>query len=85
MTRPQDREITMYGTTWCSDCTRSKRFLDGNRVPYTWINIDEQPEAAALVLRINRGKSIVPTIVFPDGSLLAEPSDAELGRKLGIA
>ncbi|MBI4496407.1 MAG: NrdH-redoxin [Chloroflexi bacterium] len=77
--------ITMYGTTWCPDCTRSKRLLDRHQVPYTWVNIDEDPTAAALVMRLNQGRRIVPTIVFPDGSVLAEPSDPELARKLGLA
>ena len=36
------------------------------------------------MLELNDGKRIIPTIVFPDGSLLVEPSDAELARKLGL-
>lgn len=78
-------DIIMYGATWCPDCTRSKRLLDRHRVAYRWINIDEEPDAADLVMRLNLGKRIVPTIVFPDGSLLAEPSDAQLASKLGLA
>jgi hypothetical protein len=28
---------------------------------------------------------VIPTIVFADGSVLSEPSDAELAAKLGLA
>ncbi len=79
---PADAELIVYGTTWCGDCHRSRRFLDQNRVPYHWIDVDEHPEAAALIRWLNGGRRKVPTIVFPDGSVLIEPSNAELGRKL---
>ena len=41
-----EAEILMYATTWCPDCARSKRLLDKHNVKYTWINIEEVPEAA---------------------------------------
>jgi thioredoxin reductase (NADPH) len=77
-------EIKVYGAPWCPDCRRSKRFLGEHRIPYDWIDIDRDPAAAAFVREKNRGKQIIPTIVFPDGSFLAEPTDAELADKLGL-
>ena len=77
-------EIIVYGTTSCPDCRRSKRYLERQNVPYTWVNINEQPDAAQTVMRINGGSRSVPTIVFPDGSVLVEPSDRDLGSKLGL-
>lgn len=77
-------DIKVYGAPWCPDCRRSKQFLGEQRIPYDWIDIDQEPEAAALVREKNGGKQIIPTIVFPDGSFLAEPSNAELARKLGL-
>ncbi len=77
--------ITMYGTTWCPDCIRSKRLLDRHAITYTWVNIEEVPEAAGLVRRLNHGMQVVPTIVLPDGTTLAEPSDKELAQALGLA
>jgi glutaredoxin len=78
-------QIVFYGTTWCPDSRRSQRFLDSHRVSYQWIDIDKDPEASAYVQRVNRrGYRSVPTILFPDGSILVEPSDAELARKLGL-
>jgi len=77
-------DVTVYGAPWCPDCRRSKRFLGEQRIPYDWVDIDRDPAGAALVREKNRGKQIIPTIVFPDGSFLVEPSNAELARKLGL-
>ena len=76
--------ITIYGTTWCPDCHRSKQFLSEQRLRYAWVDIEQHPEAQAYVEQINDGKRIVPTIVFEDGSFLVEPSNAELAKKLGL-
>jgi thioredoxin reductase (NADPH) len=76
--------IIVYGTTWCPDCRRSKQFLAENRIQYTWVDIEQDPVAMAEVEQINDGKRIVPTIVFPDGSVLLEPSNEELAARLGL-
>lgn len=78
-------EIKVYGAPWCPDCRRSKQFLNELRVPYVWIDIDKDPGAAQFVRSVNNGKQIIPTIVFADGSFLAEPGNDELARKLGLA
>ena len=77
--------ITVYGTTWCADCRRSKALLDAHHLDYDWVDLEEHPEHIDTVLDRNDGKRIIPTIVFDDGSHLAEPTDAELAEKLGIA
>ncbi len=78
------QRIIVYGTYWCPDCRRSKKFLGEQFVPFEWIDIEQDREAEATVLRLNEGKRIIPTIVFEDGSFLVEPSNAELARKLGL-
>ncbi len=78
-------EILMYATTWCPDCARSKRLLDKHNVTYTWINIEETPEAADTVRQLNDGAQVIPTIVLPDGRVLTEPSDKELSAALGLS
>ena len=80
-----DAKITVYGAPWCPDCKRSKQFLGEHRVPYTWVDIDQDEEGRKHVQQVNDGKQIMPTIVFEDGSVLVEPSDAELAAKLGIS
>jgi thioredoxin reductase (NADPH) len=74
----------MYGTVWCSDCKRAKKFFGEQRVHYDFIDIDEDPQGLKVVEEVNDGKQIIPTIVFDDGSTLVEPSNAELARKLGL-
>lgn len=76
--------ITVYGASWCPDCRRAKQFLGEQRVHYAWVDIEQEPEHVALVERVNNGKRIIPTIVFEDGSILVEPSNAELAAKLGL-
>lgn len=80
----REKPLIVYGTPWCPDCRRSKQFLGEHRVPYDYIDIDQDPAAQAEVMRINRGNRSVPTIVFPDGSSLTEPSNEELAKKLGL-
>ncbi|RJQ53868.1 MAG: pyridine nucleotide-disulfide oxidoreductase [Desulfobacteraceae bacterium] len=77
-------KITLYGAHWCPDCRQSKQFLGEHQIPYTWVDIEEDPAGEAAVLALNRGKRIIPTIVFEDGSRLVEPSNAELAAKLGL-
>ena len=77
-------KIKVYGALWCGDCRRSKALLDRNEIDYKWIDTDDDPEAHAYVVQVNDGKRRIPTIVFDDGSILAEPSDFELAAKLGI-
>ena len=77
--------ITVYGALWCPDCRRSKQFLAEHRIPYRWVDIEQEPEAQDTVRQLNDGRQIIPTIVFDDGgSILAEPSNAELAARLGI-
>ena len=74
--------IKIYGVFWCGDCRRAKKYFDQNNIDYEWINIDINKSGAEYVKQINRGKRIIPTIVFQDGSILVEPSNLELEQKL---
>lgn len=79
-----ENKLIVYGTTWCGDTRRTRSLLDRNNIPYEWVDIDKDHEAEQFVLSVNRGFRSVPTIVFPDGSRLTEPSDTQLKLKLGI-
>ena len=78
-------EIELYGASWCPDCRRAKKFLADQRVSYVYHDIEQRPELVEVVEEKNDGKRTIPTIVFPDGSHLAEPSNEELADKLGIS
>jgi thioredoxin reductase (NADPH) len=77
-------DIVVYGAPWCPDCKRAKKFLAEHRVPYEWVDIDQNPEGLAYVERLQDGGRTIPTIAFPDGSHLIEPGDDELAAKLGL-
>lgn len=79
-----ESQIKLIGADWCPDCRRSKTFLSQQRIAYEYINMELSPEAQAQVEQINGGKRIIPTILFPDGSFLVEPTNDELADKLGI-
>ncbi len=79
-----DAKIKMYGTYWCSDCKRSKKFLGEQRVHYDFINIEEDVEGQTFVRELQNGGMSIPTIVFEDGSFLIEPTNAQLAAKLGL-
>jgi thioredoxin reductase (NADPH) len=79
-----DEMIRVYGASWCPDCRRAKRFLGDQRIAFEWHDIDTDPDGVGIVQQRNEGKNIIPTIVFPDGSHLAEPSNEELAEKLGL-
>ena len=79
-----DTKITVYGAPWCPDCKQAKQFLGEQRVAYSWVDIDQDEDARSYVQQVNNGRQIIPTIVFEDGSVLVEPSNAELAAKLGI-
>jgi len=74
--------IVIYTTRWCGDCLRSKSVLMSNDVSYTEIDIETDPQASEKVESLNKGLRVVPTIVFPDKSILSEPSNSELETKL---
>ena len=73
--------IIMYSTQYCSDCLRAKAFFDANNIPYTRVLLEGNHEATEFVMKVNNGYRSVPTIIFPDGSILVEPSWQELRDK----
>jgi mycoredoxin len=77
-----ENTIIIYGTTWCPDCVRAKNVFSKKGIEYTWINISDDMEARAYVEKVNQGSRSVPTIIFEDGDILVEPSNAELKNKL---
>jgi mycoredoxin len=78
MTQP----LTMYTTTWCGYCRRLKRQLAADGIEMTEVDIEQDPAAAEFVMSVNGGYQTVPTVVFPDGSALTNPSAAMVKERL---
>ena len=75
-------QIVMYSVEWCPDCRRAKFFFKRKGVEYLEINVDKDKQAEAFVKEQNNGNRSVPTIFFPDGSKLVEPSNNALEVKI---
>jgi mycoredoxin len=76
-------QFTMYSTPWCGYCHRLKSQLDRAGIEFEVVDIERQPEAAAIVERVNSGNQTVPTLVFPDGTAMTNPSLAQVKAQIG--
>jgi mycoredoxin len=74
--------VTMYTTTWCGYCTRLKAQLQREGIAYTEVNIETDDDAAELVMQVNGGNRTVPTLVFPSGTALTNPSISQVKAEL---
>jgi mycoredoxin len=74
--------VTMYSTVWCGYCRRLKSQMDREGIAYVEVDIENDPNAAELVMTVNGGNQTVPTVVFPDGTALTNPSLAQVKQKL---
>ena len=74
-------QIVMYTSEYCSDCTRAKKFFELNNIPYLRVGLEGNADATKFVIKVNKGCRSVPTIVFPDGTILVEPNWEELKAK----
>jgi mycoredoxin len=74
--------LTMYTTTWCAFCKRLKSQLARDGIQMAEVNIEEDPAAAEYVMSVNGGNQTVPTVVFPDGSAMTNPSAAQVKQRL---
>ncbi|WP_159940885.1 MULTISPECIES: mycoredoxin [unclassified Nocardiopsis] len=82
MTSSATEQFTMYTTPWCGYCKRLKSQLSREGITGREVNIEEHPEAAELVMRVNGGNQTVPTVVFSDGAAMTNPSLAQVKQKL---
>lgn len=79
-----EKKILFYGTLWCGSSRSSRNYLDLHHIAYQWVDIDEDPDGEAYVIKVNKGFRSVPTLVFPDGDVLVEPNREALAKKLGL-
>jgi thioredoxin reductase (NADPH) len=77
--------IRVAGTLWSADSHRCKDFLARNRIPYQWLDIDEDADARLLVETAAGGGPVrLPVIFFPDGVALVNPDNRDLADKVGL-
>jgi mycoredoxin len=74
--------VTMYTTSWCGYCVRLKKLMQHEGIEFAEVNIETDEGAADLVMQANGGNRTVPTLVFPDGSALTNPSIEQVKSQL---
>jgi mycoredoxin len=79
---PEAGSITMFTTVWCGYCNRLKTQLAREGVPFTEIDLEDNPEHVTFVEDVNGGNRTVPTVVFPDGTTATNPSLHEVRRRI---
>ncbi|WP_313675156.1 mycoredoxin [Mycolicibacterium sp.] len=77
-------ELIMYSTVWCGYCKRLKTMLKSAGIAFTEVDIEHDPASAEFVMSVNGGNKTVPTLKFPDGTALTNPSLKEVKAKLGV-
>jgi len=56
------KRIVIYTASWCPDCRAAKKFLQAKGLPYEEIDIEKNPDAAGIVMKLNNGMKTVPTL-----------------------
>lgn len=75
-------KIIMYGSPTCPQVRPCRGILKRAGAAFEYVDIFKDADGRATVRRINNGYESVPTLVFPDGSTLTEPSGGQLKKKL---
>jgi mycoredoxin len=75
-------QLTIYSTVWCGYCTRLKRQLGREGVPFVDVDIERDAAGAAFVEQANGGNQTVPTVALVDGTTMTNPTLAELKARL---
>ena len=74
--------VTMYSTTWCGYCSRLKSQMQREGIAFEVVDIEQRPEAAELVERVNGGNQTVPTLVYADGTAQTNPPLKDVKAKV---
>ncbi len=75
----------MYSTTWCGYCQRLKAQMTRAGISFVEVDIERDPQAAAFVESVNGGNQTVPTVTFPDGTAMTNPSIGQVQAALGLS
>src|ERR1017187_10516511 len=78
-------QLTMYTTSWCGFCRNLKSQLGRAGIEIAEVDIERDPAAAEFVMSVNGGNQTVPTVVFPDGTALVNPSAAQVKAQLAAS
>ena len=76
--------VRVYGTTWSPSTYETKAFLARNAVPYQFLDIDRDPEAASHATGLAGGSTDLPVVVLEDNTVMINPERPDLAVAIGI-
>jgi mycoredoxin len=82
MTATPGADVTMFTTQWCGYCVRLKKLMQREGISFAEVDIENDDAAAELVMQANGGNRTVPTLLFPDGTALTNPSIDQVKSQL---
>ncbi|MBC7808462.1 MAG: FAD-dependent oxidoreductase, partial [Akkermansiaceae bacterium] len=85
--RPPWEGIRVLGNRWSPPSHAVKDFLARNQVPYQWLDIEAKTtdvEVRRLVGTLGDAADHLPVVLFPDGTNLTEPTNAQIAEKVGL-
>jgi glutaredoxin len=77
----ESASIDFYGASWCGDCRRAQALLEHYGVGFTYHDVDASDDDKNKAIELS-GRPNIPVLLFPDGSVLTEPSNPLLNEKL---
>jgi thioredoxin reductase (NADPH) len=83
--KPPFEGIRVVGVRWSPKDHAVRDFLSRNRIPYQWLNPEQNPDALALLKEKGIDDAKLPVVLFGDGTALVQPSSTELANKVGIS
>ena len=76
--------LRIIGSRHSIDATRLREIAARNRLPYVWIELEEDPTAAALLARFGAKPSETPVTIWQGEEVLKNPTNAEFARAIGL-
>jgi thioredoxin reductase (NADPH) len=76
--------LRVIGSRYSQDTFRIREFLAKNRLPVTWLDLEDSPEVQALLQLFEVNESETPIVAFGRAHILRNPSNVELAEALGL-
>jgi len=77
--------LRLVGSRHSMDTARLREFAARNRLPHVWIELEDDPNAEALLERFGAKPSETPVAIWQSKAALKNPTNAELAQVIGLA
>jgi thioredoxin reductase (NADPH) len=82
--RIQIENLRVIGSRFSPESHQVRDFLARNCIPFEWLDVDRDPEARRLLGDSEAKPSCLPVVVFPDGTKLVRPTNAQIAERIGL-